>query len=127
MSARVLIAKALLAFVLVLGACAAGAPPYAQCGGSIDCAGSSCLELRYTRTDGSEGDGAFCSALCTSDADCLALDGATDAACVTLDQDPPLRFFCAARCTRESDCYAGLACTSTEDATLGDLCLPVME
>jgi|GEM_PF-2274976 len=113
--------------LVLLAGCAAGAPPYAQCGGAIDCAGSSCLELRYTRTDGSSGEGAFCSALCTTDADCLALDGMADATCVTLDQDPPLRFFCAARCDVESDCYAGLACTRTEDETVGDLCLPITD
>lgn len=111
-------------FLGVLSGCSSGAPPYAGCGGALGCAGGDCVELLYTALDGSEGGGTFCTALCVSDADCTALDGATDAACVTLDRDAPLRYLCAARCTEPSDCYAGLRCTETNDVSVGSVCLP---
>lgn len=109
--------------IWALSGCAGGAPPYARCGGELGCAGATCIELLYSRLDGTEDGGTFCSDTCTSDADCMALDGATDAACVTLDRDPPLRFFCAPRCTEPADCYAGLSCAETEGGALS-LCLP---
>jgi hypothetical protein len=123
MMARCLGGAAFL-FLFGVGAagCASGAPPYARCGGELGCAGATCIELLYTRIDGTEDGGTFCSDTCTTDADCAALDGATDAACVTLDRDAPLRFFCAPRCVTPADCYAGLSCTETDGA--GSLCLP---
>lgn len=115
---------ALVTLVLLSAGCAAGAPPYARCGGELGCAAGRCTDLRYTRTDGSEGGGAFCSDDCTSDDDCPALDGSSDGVCVTLDRDSPTRYFCAARCTEPADCYSGLSCTAVEDTTIGSLCLP---
>jgi len=111
----------LLAALLGLGC--AEAPPFAACGGTLGCAGSDCIELRYTRLDGSEAGGPFCSNSCLTDADCQALGG-TDAVCITLDVEAPVRFFCAARCTAAADCYAGLACTETDDPAVGAVCLP---
>jgi hypothetical protein len=111
----------LLAALLGLGC--AEAPPFAACGGTLGCAGSDCIELRYTRLDGSEAGGPFCSNSCLTDAECQALGG-TDAVCITLDVEAPVRFFCAARCTAAADCYAGLACTETDDPAVGAVCLP---
>ena len=113
--------------VWLIGALLAGcasAPPFATCGGQLGCAGSDCVELLYTRLDGSEGGGAFCTASCLSDADCEGLDGAVDAVCITLDVEAPLRYLCAPRCSAPSDCYAGLACTETDAAAVGSVCLP---
>jgi hypothetical protein len=115
---------AALGSLVVVAGCAAGAPPYARCGGDLGCAAGRCTELLYTRADGSEGGGTFCSDDCRQDGDCAALDGSVDAVCVTLDRGSPTRYFCAARCDEPSDCYAGLSCTATEDADLGSLCLP---
>jgi hypothetical protein len=108
----------------VLGAGCAAAPPFAACGGSLGCAGSECIELLYTRIDGTEGGGLFCTETCLTDADCQELDAGADAVCVTLDVTPPFRYVCAPRCSAPADCYAGLACTDTDDPAVGSVCLP---
>lgn len=108
----------------LVGAGCAAAPPFAACGGALGCAGADCVELLYTRLDGSEGGGPFCSISCLTDADCQALDAGRDAVCITLDVEAPVRYVCAARCAAPADCYAGLACTETDDPAAPAVCLP---
>lgn len=115
----------LLACVLLcsagLASCGSGAPPYAVCVDDLDCSAPSdaCYALRFTRSDGTDAEGAFCSATCARDEDCPE-----DGVCVALEGDPSERFFCAARCASAMDCYAGLACTEVEGAAAMRLCLP---
>lgn len=119
---RALAPLALVWLVALLGGCGANAPTYAGCTDDLDCASApdACYRVLFTRTDGSEADGSFCSLECASDADCPE-----DGACVALDGDPERRFFCADRCAASADCYAGLACTAVEGADRSmQLCLP---
>lgn len=114
--------RAVLLAGLLLTACGSGAPPYAECVDDLDCDAPSmaCYAVRLTRSDGSEGDGAFCSADCTSDADCP--EGGV---CLSLEGDPSGRFFCVDRCTGSGDCYAPFVCTAVEgDASSMQVCLP---
>ena len=110
------------ALALLLAACGAGAPPYAECVDELDCPAPSdaCYELRFTRSDGTEAEGRMCSLACASDADCPE-----GGACVALAGDPSSTFFCAQRCEASADCYAGFACTAVDGADRSmRLCLP---
>jgi len=110
------------AALMVAAGCGANAPTYAGCGDDLDCgrAEDRCTRVLFTRSDGTEGDGALCTPACASDADCPE-----GGACVALEGDPTETFFCASRCAASADCYAGFACTEVEgaDRTMR-LCLP---
>lgn len=99
--------------------CGAGAPPYAECVDDLDCP-NTCYRLLFTRSDGTEATGQFCSNACEGDADCPE-----GGACIGLEGDPADSLFCVARCETSADCYVGLACTQLEGAAeLERACLP---
>lgn len=117
-SVRALIVAALL----TLAACGGDiAPPYAECGGSDDCAAPSdaCYRLRFSRSDGTMADGKFCSAVCTSDAMCP-----DEGVCLALAGDASGQTICYAPCTSAAACYAGLRCTSVRGASVASVCMP---
>jgi hypothetical protein len=99
-----------LTLVLGLAACA-NAPPYAHCA-QTPCAMGECIQVTYTRSDGHDATGTFCSSACTADADCP-----DDGACIALGHDPMHTFFCVARCDASRACYAGFACTTVTPDT----------
>ena len=108
--------------MLTLSACASTtAPPYAECGGSGNCAGpaDTCYRLRFTRSDGSAADGKFCSAACSADATCP-----DDGVCLALAGDASGRSICYAPCASSADCYAGLRCTAVTGARVPSVCMP---
>lgn len=109
------------ALVLVFG-CGTGSPPYAECSYNHDCPEPSeaCYHIGFTRSDGSEGEGSFCSLACSADVDCPE-----DGACIALAEDPESNFFCTKPCRVSTDCYAGFACTMVDGggATM-QICLP---
>lgn len=107
--------------VLLSTACGSSSPPYAACVDDLDCPAPSdgCYRLRFTRDDGTEADGAMCSAGCATDDDCPE-----DGACLALEGDPTATFFCAQRCAVSGDCYAGSACTMVDGERTMDVCLP---
>lgn len=121
-SARDAVRALALGSLLALGAgCGSDSPPYASCVDGADCPlpSDGCYALRFTRSDGTEGEGSMCSATCQSDADCPE-----EGACLALDGDAEGRFFCSARCVGSSDCYAGFVCTVVEGAEVMRVCLP---
>jgi hypothetical protein len=105
--------------LLALGC--ASAPPYARCGGDVSCAMGTCSSISFTRTDGTNASGSFCTSECLMDADCP-----DEGACIALGHDPSRTFFCVKRCTTSSDCTSGLACTTltANDGTSFGACLP---
>lgn len=106
-------------WLLILGACAS-TPMYAPCDESRDCEGPAdrCYRLRFTRTDGTEGDGTLCSKRCDADADCPG--GGT---CLALAGDPEGTFICFEPCAGDV-CYEGHACTAVDGASTDAICLP---
>ena len=107
------------AFMAMFVGCAS-TPMYAPCDESRDCEAPAdrCVRLRFTRSDGSEGDGTLCSKRCTSDDDCPGAGR-----CLALAGDPNATFLCVESCTGDS-CFVGHACTPVEGAPGGDVCLP---
>ncbi|MCB9597794.1 MAG: hypothetical protein H6719_34070 [Sandaracinaceae bacterium] len=110
-----------LASALLLAACGAGAPTFADCADDLDCADAAdtCYRLLFDRTDGTSADGNLCTHECATDADCGA-----DGLCIALDGDPSASFLCARRCTVSADCYADFVCTPLDGAMDLAACLP---
>ncbi len=107
--------------VLFLASACASAPPYARCDGNTSCAMGSCTELSFTRSDGTNAHGSFCTNECHADADCP-----DEGACLELAHDPTRTFFCVKRCATSTDCSSPLACTNVvaPDGTTFGACLP---
>lgn len=112
--------RALPFLFLVLTACAS-TPPYARCDGNTSCAMGACTNVAYTRSDGTEASGSFCTNACHADADCP-----DEGVCIGLAHDTTHTFFCVKRCTTSTDCTTGLACTAltTGDGVTLSGCLP---
>ncbi len=108
-----------LLFALALGACAS-APMYAPCDDSRDCdePADRCYRLRFTRSDGTDGDGTLCSKRCDADEDCPG--GGT---CLALAGDPDANFLCFEACGGDT-CFAGHVCTAVDGAMTAAVCLP---
>lgn len=108
------------AVLFALG-CYTNAPPYAACEYQEDCAAPStgCLELLFTRSDGTPAQGALCTVECTADADCPE-----DGMCLGLEGDERETYFCAQRCDASTPCYAGFRCTTIEGPAVETVCLP---
>lgn len=106
----------------LLSGCASEAPPYAVCGGNVGCLepAPSCTTVLFTRSDGEDASGSFCSAPCSRDADCPE-----GGACLVLVGDATETAFCVARCATSANCFAGLTCTQLEGPGAGlSACLP---
>ena len=122
---RVVRELAVLASFVVLAslpACVTEGPPFTRCAGGEECAPPSdgCYALRFTRWDGSEGEGRQCTLRCDSDEDCPA-----DSACLVLDGDATETPLCFATCSVPEDCFVGLRCTPVEGEEEGmSVCLP---
>ena len=117
------IAVGLLAHMLVCFAgCVADGPPFTRCAGGAECASPAdgCYELRFTRSDGSEGSGRQCTLRCAGDQDCPQ-----GSACLVLEGDPTLTPLCFATCALPGDCYRGSRCTEVEGPLeVMSVCLP---
>lgn len=105
--------------LLLLFACSSGTT-YEPCEQASECAGDdACHRLRFFRSDGSEGDGAFCSHSCAGDVDCPS-----GGSCVSIVGDGAETAFCAANCEGDAECPAPLRCTAVTGVSAGRLCLP---
>lgn len=92
-------------------------PLYSPCSSGDKCGGDGCFQLLYSRSDGSEREGNFCSKRCTTDADCR------DGVCLALSEDPDSNFLCFETCTPDS-CFEGQVCTPVNGASVDRVCLP---
>lgn len=120
-AARVLAAVALLAWGTASG-CVAEGPPFTRCSGGEECAPPSdgCYALRFTRSDGSEGEGRQCTLRCGGDVACP--EGSV---CLVLEGDASETPLCFALCDVAEDCFVGSRCTAVEgEEEVMSVCLP---
>lgn len=96
-------------------------PMYGPCESGDKCGGEAdgCFRLRFTRSDGSEGDGNLCTRRCGSDADCPGMG-----ACLALAGDPDANFICLETCSGDETCFEGQSCTLVSGASVDRACLP---
>ncbi len=104
-----------------MAGCSSSEPTYAACVGQHDCASpDACYRLLFTRTDGSNGEGNFCSRPCASDRDCPGAG-----TCLGFAADTAHNYLCMAGCDDTHPCPYGLLCTPVDGAASArSVCLP---
>jgi hypothetical protein len=121
-ASRALAALALIAAALSVPGCVVEGPPFTRCSGGEECAppADGCYALRFTRSDGSEGEGRQCTLRCGADVTCPG-----DSVCLVLEGDASETPLCFATCTVAEDCFVGLRCTEVDgEAEVMSVCLP---
>ena len=116
------LATAVLLAVLSVPACVAEGPPFTRCSGGEECAPPSdgCYALRFTRSDGSEGEGRQCTLRCGGDVVCP--EGSV---CLVLEGDASETPLCLATCAVAEDCFVGSRCTRVDgEEEVMSVCLP---